>query len=167
MRTRSYNPFMGLSSSGSAAWRVFLIQLAIFAALLMGLKLYLPHRERVRAAEQVAERERRIDAFFQNGVEEDPRREVEVNGGFTKRHPQRLRATPQVAEVEATLGAPDTSTADFRGGQHLTWIGTAHQLQASFNAGRLYCLVYEDRSTGEGVMVFESAMEWHPYNSRQ
>jgi len=158
---------MRFSASARAAWWVFLIQLGILAVLLFCLKLYLPHRERVRAAERVTEREQKIESFFREEVQEDTSQEVAVNGGPTKRHPQSLRGTPSVTEVEAGLGIPNTSTADFRGGQHLTWIGTSHQLQAAFNAGRLYCLAHEDRVTGEGVMVFESALQWHPYNSRQ
>jgi hypothetical protein len=58
---------------------------------------------------------------------------------------------------------PDSATTDFRGGQHLQWLGTTHQLEDSFNAGRLYCLQLQDRTTGHGVMVFDSFAAWHPY----
>jgi len=160
-----YNFPMCLVPLGLARWRVFLIQLAILACLLGFFKLYLPHLERERTAQRAAERERKIESFFQAEVEEDATREIDVNlnGVVVRRHPQRLRAAPPITEVEAALGAPDTSATDFRGGQHLTWIGTAHQLQAAFNQGRLYCLAREDRSTGYGVMVFESPEAWHTY----
>ena len=79
------------------------------------------------------------------------------------RHPQKLREAFTVEEAETALGLPDVATTDFRGGQHLTWIGATHQLTGSFNLGRLYCLGWEERATGHGVMVFESIWAWHPY----
>ena len=152
-------------ASGRAAWRIFLLQLAALAGVAIFLKFYLPHAARVEAAQRAAERERKIESFFRAAVVEETVREVEVRAGgeAVKRHPQKLRGAPQVTDVEAVLGAPDTSSTDFRGGQHLTWIGTAHQLQASFNQGRLYCLTQEDRATGHGALVYESLDAWHPY----
>ena len=96
---------------------------------------------------------------------EDTEHEISVplSGEIVKRHPQRLRTTLHVEEVESRLGAPNTSTTDFRGGQHLTWLGTDHKLEAAFNGGRLYCLSHQDRKTGRGVMVFESIWSWHPF----
>jgi hypothetical protein len=156
---------MHISDSGRVRWRIILIQLTIMAGLVAFYKLYLPHGERMEAARQAAQRERKIEAFFQKVVVEDTAHEIDVpgEGARGKRHPQRLRATLPLAEVEAALGAPDVASTDFRSGQHLTWIGTAHKLEASFNLGRLYCLGHEDRKTGQGVMVFESIWSWHPY----
>ena len=153
------------SDYGRVPWRIVLIQLAVLVGLLTFFKFYLPHRERAQVIQAVADREQKMENFFQGAVVEDTTHEVSVplNGAVEKRHPQRLRATPQLEEVEGLLGAPDQSTTDFRGGQHLTWIGSAHKLEAAFNAGRLYCLSYEDRKTGQGVMVFESIWSWHPY----
>jgi hypothetical protein len=65
--------------------------------------------------------------------------------------------------LETRLGVPDATTTDFRGGQHLLWLGTAHKLEASFDAGRLYSLALEDRATRRGVLVFQSPDLWHPY----
>jgi hypothetical protein len=156
---------MHTSDSGRVRWRVILMQLVIVAGLVAFYKLYPPHWERMEAVRQAAERERKIETFFQKVVVEDTTHEINVpgEGAGAKRHPQRLRATPTLMEVEAELGAPDASSTDFRSGQHLTWIGTTHKIEASFNVGRLYCLAREDRSTGHGVMVFESIWAWHPY----
>ena len=66
-------------------------------------------------------------------------------------------------EVRQALGAPDTSTTDFAGGLHLTWIGTGHTLEASFNHGQLYCLSLKDTSTGHGASVYESSANWQPF----
>lgn len=151
---------------GGVPWRVILIQLVILAGLLTFFRFYLPHRERVQATQAVADREQKIEDFFKQAVVTDATHEIAVplNGAVVKRHPQRLRTTLHVDEVEARLGAPDQSTTDFRGGEHLTWIGSTHKLEAAFNAGLLYCLSYEDRKTGQGVMVFESIWSWHPYS---
>jgi len=159
------SPTLQPSDSGGVPWRVILIQLAVLLGLLTFFKFYLPHRERAQASQAVADREQKIEDFFQNAVVEDTTHEISVplNGSMAKRHPQSLRATLHVEEVEAQLGAPDQSTTDFRGGQHLTWVGSAHKLEAAFNAGRLYCLSHEDRKTSHGVMVFESIWSWHPY----
>jgi hypothetical protein len=65
--------------------------------------------------------------------------------------------------VEQALGLPGMVTVDFRGGQHLTWTGTQHQLEACFSNGRLYCLRLEDLRTKHGMTVFESSWSWHPF----
>ena len=52
---------------------------------------------------------------------------------------------------------------DFRGGQHLTWIGTRHKLAASFNKGRLYALTFTDLTTGHGMQVFESSAQFRSF----
>jgi hypothetical protein len=52
---------------------------------------------------------------------------------------------------------------DFRGGQHLTWIGPRHRLEASFDKGRLYALTLTDLQTGHGMQVFESSAEWRAF----
>ena len=121
------------------------------AGLIAWFKIYLPRAQR---AEAVAE-----------AVIEDTKREAPVSGntGDQRVHPQRLRQMPSLREVNQTLGAPTTSTTDVRGGLHVTWTGTRHDLEASFNQGRLYCLRFQDRRTGHGTMVFESSSNWHPY----
>ena len=156
---------MSISSFGRVFWRVILIQLLILLGLVAIYKLYLPYRARDLAGRAAAAREQKINALFQDSVVEDSAHEIYVplEGAIVKRHPQRLRTVFSPREAESTLGFPDAITVDFRGGQHLTWLGTAHKLEASFNAGRLYCLTLEDRSTGRGVLVYESFRNWHPY----
>ena len=124
-----------------------------------------PPRARIGRRRAAATREQKINALFQDSVVEDSTHEISVplEGAIVKRHPQRLRTMFSPQEAESTLGVPDTTTTDFRGGQHLTWMGTTHKLEASFNAGRLYCLTLEDRATGHGVLVYESPESWHPY----
>lgn len=160
-----YNLYMAISCPGRAPWRVILVQLSIVLGLVAFYKLYLPHRGRALAKQEAATREQRINTLFRDSVEEDSTREIPVplDGSVVKRHPQRLRTVLSPEDVESTAGAPDSATTDFRGDQHLTWLGTAHKLEASFNAGRLYCLQLEDRASGHGVMVFESYASWHPY----
>ena len=154
-----------LSDSGAVPWRVILIQLAILASLALFYFLYLPYREKSRAAAEGREREQKIETLFRSLVVEDAGREVEAptTEGKTRAHPQRLRRTPQVGEVEQALGLPDRRTTDFRGGLHLNWTGTEHQLEASFDRGRLYCLQLENLRTGHGALVFESSFGWHPF----
>lgn len=146
-------------------WRVVLIQLAIMASLAVFYFLYLPYRETSRAAAEARDREQKIQMLFQSLVAEDTSREVEVPGtdGKTRAHPQRLTRTPTVDELEQTLGLPDRRTTDFRGGLHLNWTGTEHQIEASFDRGRLYCLRLENLRTGHGALVFESSFGWHPF----
>ena len=156
---------MTQSEAGGVPWRIFLIQLLLVAGLAVFLKFYLPHREREAVERARADREQKIGALFHDAVAEDAKHEISVplNGAIVKRHPSRLRTTFSPRQAEVLLGAPDNVTADFAGGQHLTWIGTTHKLEASFNAGHLYCLTMEDRSTGHGEMVYESVWTWHPY----
>jgi hypothetical protein len=160
-----YNFNMRFSSIGRAPWRVIIIQILLLSGLAVFFKLYLPRHARQTAVREAAAREQQINALFQNSVEQDSTQEISVplDGTIVKRYPQKLRIALSPQDVESTLGVPVSSTTDFQGGQHLTWIGTAHKLEASFNAGRLYCLALEDRSTGHGVMVFESPLSWHPY----
>ena len=156
---------MRFSSFGRAPWRVILIQLLILAAIFAFYKLYLPHRAHDLAVNAAASREQKINALFQDSITEDSAHEISIplEGVIVKRHPQRLRIALSPQDAESTLGVPDATTTDFQGGQHLTWLGTTHKLEASFNAGRLYCLALEDRATGHGVMVFESPSSWRPY----
>ena len=159
------NPSMPSSRFGRAPYRFMIIQLLLLGGLAAFEKFGIPRLRHQSDSQAAAAREQKTNALFQDSVEEDARREISVplGGKIVKRHPQRLRATFSPQEAEATLGVPTTSTTDFRGGQHLTWLGTDHQLTASFNAGRLYCLAREDRATRHGVMVFESPWAWHPY----
>jgi hypothetical protein len=153
------------SSFGRAPWRIIVIQLLILLGLVVFYRLYLPHRRAALASGAVANREQKITAFFQDAAKEDSTHEISVplGGAIVKRHPQRLRTTFSPQEAESMLGTPDATRIDFRGGQHLTWLGTAHKLDASFNAGHLYALSLEDRATGHGVLVYESIWSWHPY----
>jgi hypothetical protein len=156
---------MAPTTSGSTGWRIFGIQLLVLMVLAVFLKLYLPRHQRDLAARAAATREQKITALFKDVVEEDSTREVSVplDGVIVKRHPQRLRTTFSPEDIESTLGIPTTTTVDFRGGQHMSWVGTAHRLEAAFDSGSLYCLTLEDRSTGHGVMVYKSTGPWHPY----
>jgi len=156
---------MPSSTFGRAPWRVIVIQLLILLGLVAIYKVYLPYRARNLAGRAAAIREQKINDLFQDSVVEDSKHEISVplQGVIVKRHPQSLRTTFSPQEAESMLGIPDATAIDFRGGQHLTWLGTSHKLEASFNAGRLYCLTLEDRATGHGVLVYESIWSWHPY----
>jgi hypothetical protein len=156
---------MRISTSGRAPWRVIIIQLFVLTGLAIFFKIYLPHHTRDMVAQAAATREEKINELFKDAVFDDSTHEISVplQGDIVKRHPQRLRIALSPQGAESTLGAPDKSTVDFQGGQHLTWVGTTHILEGAFNSGRLYCLKLEDRSTGHGVMVFESIYAWHPY----
>ena len=151
----------------SKGFRANLIVPAVLmvAGLIAWFKIYLPRARRAEAVAEASERERKIGNFFRWAVIKDTKRDVPVTGnsGDQPVHPQRLRQTPSLREIEQTLGAPTTSTTDVRGGLHVTWTGTRHDLEASFNQGRLYCLRFQARRTGHGTMVFESSSNWHPY----
>ena len=151
--------------TGSTRWRVFLLQLLLVAGAIAVYKLYLPRRDRELARRAVANREQHIQEMFQAWVEEDMAREIPnpPAGTPVNQHPERLRTPLSPQQAEAALGTPDTTTTDFRGGQHLIWLGASHKLEASFNAGRLYCLSLEDRATGHGALVYESFALFHPY----
>jgi len=126
---------------------MILVQVVIIAGLIGFLKFYLPHREKAQAAARVAQRENHIEQFF-NAIAGNSK-------SGTQSH--NLRSTPSTRKVEQRLGPPDTSTTDFRGGLHLTWIGTRHSLQCSFNKGQLYYLTLTNRSTGESVSASSAA----------
>jgi hypothetical protein len=153
------------SDSGKISTRVIVIQLVILifiAGVYAFVKIYVPQMEKARAAAELAERESRIQDFFDSMVAEDSSRAVEAPG-VGRAHPQSLRSTPEVGDVQQALGGPDTSTTDFAGGLHLTWIGTGHTLEASFNRGQLYALSFKDSSTGHGVNVYKSSAQWQPF----
>lgn len=132
---------MTLSDSGGIPKRMILIQVVIIAGLIGFIEFYLPHMEKARAAARVAQRESHIEQFF-NSI---------VGNSNSGAQSHSLRSTPSMQEVEQRLGPPDTSSTDFRGGLHLTWVGTRHSLQCSFNKGQLYYLTFTNRSTGESV----------------
>ena len=96
-------------------------------------KIYLPRHARELAKREVAARELKINAIFRGFSGGGSTREISVplDGAIVKRHPQRLRTTFSPQEAETTLGVPDVTRTDFRGGQHLTWMGTAHKLEVS------------------------------------
>jgi hypothetical protein len=153
------------SDSGKISTRLLIIQLALLATVAgvyAYVKVYLPQEEKSQAAAQIAQRESRIQDFFDSMVAEDPSRTVEAPG-VGRTHAQSLKSTPDVAEVQQALGVPDTSTTDFAGGQHLTWIGTGHTLEGSFNRGLLYCLSIKDNSTGHGENVYAKSAQWQPF----
>ncbi len=153
------------SSGGGAPWRVIGVQLVFIVGLIVFFTLYLPHRARVLAQRAVINREQKINDFFHKSVVVDSTLQISVpiDGEVVTRHPQKLIGSLSPQGVESQLGAPTISTTDFRGGEHLTWMGTTHKLVASFTNGSLYCLTLEDRTTGHGVMVYQSPDSWHPY----
>jgi len=151
------------SDRGAVSKRLMAIQLAILASLAAFYFLYLPHRTKSQAEAAAEERELKIEALFQSLVVADTHTEVEVPGTGGDAHPQRLNRTPPVDEIVQELGSPDRRTADFRGGLHITWTGTAHSLEASFDHGRLYCLRHEDLRSQHGALVFESSAAWRPF----
>ena len=156
---------MSSSETGKIPARVIVVQfvlLAVIAGVIAFVKVYEPRAEKAQAAARIAERDSRIQDFFSSMVAEDYGRTVEAPGvGAT--HPQSLRSTPAVANVQQTLGAADTSTTDFAGGLHLTWIGKDHTLEASFNQGQLYGLSLKENSTGHGQSVYVSSANWQPF----
>ncbi|HXX21854.1 MAG TPA: hypothetical protein VEO19_01740 [Terriglobia bacterium] len=153
------------SDHGVVRKRLMAIQLAILASLAAFYFLYLPYRTKSQAEAEAEERELKTEALFESLVVEDARSEVELpgTGGKVRLHPQRLNRMPAVDEVVQELGLPDRRTTDFQSGLHMTWTGTAHSLEASFDRGRLYCLRREDLRTGHGALVFESSVAWHPF----
>ncbi len=153
---------MILSNSGRISKTAIAVQLVIIAGVAVFLKVYVPRAEKARAAADLESRESRIERFFNSTVAEDARRTVMTPGG-EEAHPQSLRSTPSVEEVQQALGGPDTSMTDYAGALHLTWIGTDHSLTAAFNHGRLYCLTLTDRRNGHGVNVYESSTNWQPF----
>jgi hypothetical protein len=141
-----------------------LIQVLILAGLAVFLRSYLPHRAREAVKRNATEREEEISALFRESVDDSPQEaSVPLDGAIVKRHPQKLRDDFSPQHAESMLGVPDFTGTDFRGGQHLTWLGTAHKLVASFDAGHLYCLSLEDRATGHGAFVYRSFEMWRPY----
>jgi hypothetical protein len=152
-------------SFGSLRTRTIIIQVAIFAGVILWLTLALPKIQKERAAAELARREQKIESFVQSAVVEAGGEEIAVPTveGVRRVRPQRLRITPAVGDVQQALGAPDRSMTDFRGGQHLIWLGTRHQLEASFAKGRLYAVTLTDLQTGHGITVYESSAQYRPF----
>ena len=148
---------MGWFRSKSPRTKAILIQLAIAVGLLVWFKLALPKIQEARASEAVERREQSIRAFYQSmvidqsGSPDEPAAKSDPPAGR-----RRLKSMPAVGDVERSLGSPDRSMTDFRGGQHLTWMGTEHRLEASFNKGTLYALTWTDLRSGHG----ETVQEW-------
>lgn len=140
-----------------------MIQLGIAGALAAWFLVGLPRLKREWAAEETAKKEGRIHDLIQSLVAEDPARQLPAGSPESYAHPQRLVSTPSEDEVKQALGATNGFSGDFRGGVHLTWTGTDHELEASFNNGRLYCLRVENIHTGHGALVFESSLDWRPF----
>ncbi len=150
---------------GSVRTRVIIVQVAIVVGVIAWYKVFWPEIQKERAAAETARREEKIEALVQAMVVEaaGPETGALAGEGETRARPQRLRITPSVDEVEQELGAPDTNMTDFRGGQHLTWIGSRHSLELAFDKGRLYALTLTDLQSGHGVQVFESATQWRAF----
>ena len=156
---------MKLSGSGKISTRVIVIQLVllvIVAGVFVYVKVYAPKIEKAREAAQLAERENRIQDFFKSMVAYDSSRTVDAPG-LGQTHPQSLKSTPSLDEVQQALGGPDTSSTDFAGGLHLTWIGTHHSLEAAFSHSELYALTYKNNDTGHGVHVYKSSAQWQAF----
>ncbi|MBZ5544731.1 MAG: hypothetical protein LAO07_13800 [Acidobacteriia bacterium] len=150
---------------GSVRARAIVIQVAVVAGVILWFKLALPQIQKERAADRLARREQKIESFVQSTVVESGGEESEVSTveGLKRVRPRILRITPAVGDVQEALGAPDESMTDFSGGQHLTWIGTRHQLEAAFDKGRLYAVTLTDLQTGHGMTVYESRVRYHPF----
>lgn len=155
--------------AGIGSWsprtKAMVIQAVVVAGLIAWFKFGLPGIRRAQGAADVAEREQRIEGFVGEMIVADPSRTVETPAadGEARAHPERLSGTLSLEEVERALGAPETSATDFRGGEHLTWTGTRHRLEASFDKGRLYALTLTDLKTGHGSTVLESSAQWRPF----
>jgi hypothetical protein len=150
---------------GSVRTRAIIVQVAVVAGVIIGLKFALPEIQKDRAAAQLARREQKIEAFVQSTVVEGGGEESEVSTaeGIRRVRPKVLRITPAAGDVQQALGAPDESMTDFRGGQHLIWYGNKHRLEAAFDCGRLYAVTLTDLQTGHGVTVYESRAQYHPF----
>jgi hypothetical protein len=143
--------------------RAIAIQLGIAGVLTVWFLVAWPQLKKEWAEGETARKEQKILSLVRSVVAEDPARDA-PNGslpGFA--HPQRLVSTPTESDVKAALGPTDGFSGDFRGGVHMTWIGTDHIVEASFDKQRLYCLKLENRHTGHGEMVFESSLEWRTF----
>ena len=156
---------MAVSNQRSAWSRIILVQLGIVAALLMLYKVYMPRMQRHNLAKDVEAREQRIQKFTRTMIVEDSGRDASGTSvdGQSISHPQKLLQEESVDEVQQALGAPGTEFSDAGGGQHLTWTGTDHKLEAAFNKGVLYNLTYTNIRTGRGVTVFESSQYWQSF----
>ena len=145
--------------------KAIVIQVVIVAGVILWFKLGLPSIRKERTAAEAVQREERIESFVQSVVVEAGRPEAEASPapGAQRALPQRLRIFPPVDEVQQTLGAPSASMTDFRGGQHLTWIGTRHSLEVSFDKGRLYALTLTDLKSGHGATIYESPALWRQF----
>ena len=107
---------MTFSDSGKIPTRVIVIQLVflvVVAGVFAFVKIYSPRMEKERAARQLAERESRITDFFNSMVAEDSGRQVETLRG--QMHPQTLRSTPSVDDLQQTLGASQQNVSKHLG----------------------------------------------------
>lgn len=160
---RQFDHLPATHSDAGATWtKAILVQLVIVAGVLVFYRFYLPGMEKRKAAADLADRERRIQAFARTMIVPDTSREITA-GANAGQHPQKLLRQDSVDEVEGALGAPASESPDFRGGQHLTWTGTDHRIEAAFDRGILYNLMYEDLHTGHGMTVYESGAYWQTY----
>ncbi len=149
---------MVLFSLGSVRTKAILIQVLIVVGLITYFKLALPWIRKEQAADRARQHEQQIESLMQSMVVDAP-----APSGKDGPRPKRLRITASVEEIQEMLGAPDSSMTDFRGGQHLEWIGTRHKLTASFNKGRLFALALIDLQTGHGMTVYEWSAQWQQF----
>jgi hypothetical protein len=154
---------MALFSSKRARNRAILIQVGIVAGVIVLYKFGMPTIERARAHAAAADHEQAITAFFESTTIEVGGSGNQASGNGQGAVPKRLRVTPEVQEVEQELGAPGQTMVGYGGAQHLTWIGTRHKLQASFNKGQLYALTMTDLKTGHGEQVYETSAYWRAF----
>ena len=154
---------MALFSSKRARNHAILIQVVFIAAVIVMYWFGVPAIRKGRARAAAEDREQALTAFFQSVTIEvggsGNQAAGEAQGGVAKR----LRETPEVEEVEQQLGAPGQTMVGYGGAQHLTWMGTRHKLQASFNKGQLYALTLTDLKTGHGEQVYKTSAYWRAF----
>jgi hypothetical protein len=143
--------------------RAILIQVLFIAGLIVLYKFGLPGVKRMRARAAAEDREQAIMSFFQSITIEVGGSGNQAAGDRQGGVAKRLRETPEVEEVEQQLGAPGQTMVGYGGAQHLTWIGTRHKLQASFNKGQLYALTLTDLKTGHGEQVYKTSAHWRAF----
>lgn len=143
--------------------RSIAIQLGIAGILAVWFLVAWPRLRKEWAEGESAKKEQRILSLVQSVVAEDPARDAPSGNPPGFAHAQRLVSTPTESDVKVALGPTDAFSGDFRGGVHMTWIGTDHIVEASFNNQRLYCLKLENRHTGHGEIIFESSSDWRAF----
>jgi hypothetical protein len=143
--------------------KAILIQAVIVAGVVACFRVALPRIEKARMAARIAGREQAIHAFLQSVTAQVGISDAQEGGAGKAGSALRLRITPDVAEVQRRLGAPDQSMTDFAGAQHLTWFGKGQKLLASFNRGQLYALTISDLAGEHGERVFQTSAQYQKF----